>query len=177
GPEVTLSDGEHDIWLHRVRLCSRELFLSLKLPSGRLKRAGGARVQFREGEETWRDDPDDPPSVEQPSADEVRLRVRHPRPGYRYGIAYSLASERQHLEAAHRILLKQVVVDCRNSPPTAGSLSQALTAAIGPALAKVLPNQIPEIWIAHLWHADWQVLVPVFGNFPARSWGSKFRYG
>jgi hypothetical protein len=175
---IVLAPGEHDVWVYRVRICSRHLLLRLGLPKGHLKSACRALAQYQRPDGTWHDDPDEVSlSVVRQSADSIEISVPHPRPAYRYGVVYSLAKARPHLEARENVFVQTVVSDCRDSPAEYDGVSSALTKHVGFAIKKVLGGDAPKLWVGHLWSSDLRALAAAFGRFPTRSWGTLFRYG
>lgn len=181
-PDLKLLPGE-DAVVHEVRAHTNLLSIRLHLPKDVIRKPQFRALRKEPHGEKWVDDPDEATRGKLDSgtapARSVTAQIQHPRLGYRYMVSYELDRKRPRSDSTVDLMLPDLISACRDEPARS-ACSDALSVAIAAAIRGV--RQLPDeedlgYWVLYLWHPRTQLLLPCAGDFPARSWGTSFKYG
>lgn len=180
--DLKLLPGE-DAVVHEVRAHTNQLSIKLRLPKAVITKAKVRALRREQHSAEWTDDPNEAARVELDPilgpTQNVAARIQHPRLGYRYMLGYELDRKRPSSDRTVDLMLPELIAACRDEPAgsaCSGALGVAITAAIRGARQLADEDEL-GYWVLYLWHPGLQLLLPCAGDFPARSWGTSFKYG
>ncbi|HLL00820.1 MAG TPA: metallophosphoesterase [Myxococcaceae bacterium] len=113
------------------------------------------------------------------SANHVQFTIPSPLVGHRYLVACEPADTGRPHDVGISQLLSWLMEECRDKPPTPGSLPVALTQNFDRELSHLLGSSPgrDSSWMCYLWHPGRHKLMTALGMFPNRAWAVRFSWG
>jgi hypothetical protein len=110
---------------------------------------------------------------------EMILRVTAPIREHRYSIVFTPTNASPEYPLRAKQLGRRLVEACRNDTYGASRLRDHISSTVGRVLSNVLTSSFAPIgaWSGFLWHQEKRKLFAAFGEFPAKSWASRFAAG
>ncbi|ADO75976.1 metallophosphoesterase family protein [Stigmatella aurantiaca] len=173
---------------YTVRFPCDELTLSIHVPervrikSGSIEAVALQRRDER-GQERWVPDPAElKRGRKEMGTHHVQFTMGSPLVDYRYVVAYAPSDAAQPFSPDVIGLLKWLLEECRDQPPSADSISGVLTQTLQVELEQILGSKLgrreyASSWMGHLWHPTRKSLMTAFGVFPNRGWAVRFDWG
>ncbi|HLL56033.1 MAG TPA: metallophosphoesterase [Myxococcaceae bacterium] len=183
---------------HHVRFpCDvLEIVLRYESPAIDTKRSVAVIAEFErdeDGQKNWRRDPTEEKRCKPKPAQssELSFEIEAPLVGYRYALGYHLR-EKGDAPTNKSIDFATELLDLLRNGSDANSdeARELLTRFVNKGFASVLEefvkvrpgeaqatSELVHTWVAYLWDDTQKRLLPCFGRFPPRIWGTRFARG